>query len=545
MTTSAAYTTRQQDPTSPNHTASTASYSTTSYTSASSRHTYSTGLTTPDLSITSPKFKKQNLEVLETTYEGVEHDPSSALRSVSSTSTLQPRPQSETIVHSQPGSSASALGYTATKTTRGDTSRPLPGLPPSTNMSNYYPEITPGAGTRSTGKDGEVLRGPSVRHRASQFEQAAQASSSTKRTRSTSPLRVTKIRTPSNGSPKTPEPRRPGRVPVPNTAPAQSRATYGDLGRAGPSTPSGRVSPPRLARGAGSARKMIQQWEGKPGQSSQSGPSTPAFPRSQPQARVMSREYLNSKPLPDHRLAPSPLSTPGRNYSSNLTGSPQSKSRNPYSYVNAYSPSQHLQTPQQSKSLHASPSNWSLKSSPGDKKKRGDKGPGRSPLKEILNLFGGGGAFRKKGRTRRKSASGGYELDIGEMMGSNGLPGGIVFRDRMGDQEMDGRAQPQSSVSRSPVEYSQERRLTAERIGTIHCCHLPRSDTVLLSIAVGFLVDIMGGFDQNDFINHLLSRLSRGTEREYDSQTSTVGFWTNRQEHRAGNRVLDHPSAVV
>ena len=68
----------------------------------------------------------------------------------------------------------------------------------------------------------------------------------------------------------------------------------------------------------------------------------------------------------------------------------------------------------------------------------------------MLNVFGGGG-FGKKAKGKGKEK---FRRDLHmEMhggpgrMGSNGLPGGIVFRDRMGDQEMDGRESGDPNVS--------------------------------------------------------------------------------------------------
>jgi hypothetical protein len=80
-------------------------------------------------------------------------------------------------------------------------------------------------------------------------------------------------------------------------------------------------------------------------------------------------------------------------------------------------------------------------------------------LKDMLNVFGGGirdlgrkakGKAKDKGRKRGESFGSGNmgSWDDGlERMGSNGLPGGIVFSDRMGDQEMDGRSLANPTVS--------------------------------------------------------------------------------------------------
>ena len=58
-----------------------------------------------------------------------------------------------------------------------------------------------------------------------------------------------------------------------------------------------------------------------------------------------------------------------------------------------------------------------------------------------------------KGKEKRESyGSGGYDITLGgglQRVGSNGLPGGIVFRDRMGDREMDQMEIDQAEVSES------------------------------------------------------------------------------------------------
>jgi hypothetical protein len=58
----------------------------------------------------------------------------------------------------------------------------------------------------------------------------------------------------------------------------------------------------------------------------------------------------------------------------------------------------------------------------------------------MLTVFGGGILRKGRGKSKDKDSwRSGYDSSVSEgleRMGSNGLPGGIVFRDRMGDQEM-------------------------------------------------------------------------------------------------------------
>ena len=263
--------------------------------------------------------------------------------------------------------------------------------------------------TTASRRGSDVSRGPSVRMRASQFEQQAEASSSRlppmppmNRTRSTSPLRINKT---GLGVPSTPS--RPRRIPVPSTAPPRAGQLYAQL--PGPSPPRTR-SPPRLHRGT--TRRMVQQWE--------SLPTTPASNRVV--SSNITREYLDKKPLPSPGANPSPRSTPGYRF-------PNSPARNAY----LTSPSQHLQTPRHtSHSLTNSPSSWSL--SPSGEKRR----KGKSPLKDMLNVFGGGILRKGKGKVKERWNKS-FDSSVPEgldRMGSSGLPGGIVFRDRMGDHEM-------------------------------------------------------------------------------------------------------------
>ena len=315
---------------------------------------------------------------------------------------------------------ASSSGYPANSTalTTPDLSSPRK------NGGRLEPMLEVFEGARSTvqpvepvsrSRSPEITRGPSVKSRASQFEyfgQQPEASTSRLpiavplgRTRSTSPLRNR------NAAPSPTTPSRPRRVPVPSTEPFRPTANYSEPHTGSPTK---RRSPPRLVRGT--TKKMVQQWE--------SLPSSPATQR----PRVASTNYTRAqldKPLPSPGTIPySTSTTPNRAY-------PLSPARNAYTV----SPSQHLQTPRQaSASMPRSPSSWSLSPSVEKRKK------GKSPLKEMLTVFGGG--ILRKGRGKGKENQkwkNDYEPSVSEgleRMGSNGLPGGIVFHDRMGDQEM-------------------------------------------------------------------------------------------------------------
>ncbi|RXK42339.1 hypothetical protein M231_00329 [Tremella mesenterica] len=284
----------------------------------------------------------------------------------------------------------------------------------------------------------ELIRGVSVKDRASRFEQQAQASSSTlrpsprlaSRTRSTSPLRLNRHRS------TTPTHLR--RVPVPDTAPVRrmSSITSPPDNNAGASNSVGGTST-ELTRdnGRGSARRMIQQWEAQ----SPGAPQKPTMVRND-MPRAMSRDYLDQKPLPIPKESPTPPSlTPIR-----APALPKaSPSRQPF----APSPLQHLQTPtnnrKRSSTLTPSPSAYSLSPSPhGEKKKRYSS---RSPLKEILTTVNAI-KTKVKGRGKEKhlitQTSIAWSTDEArwtnglDRVGTNGLPDGIVYSDRMGDQEM-------------------------------------------------------------------------------------------------------------
>ncbi len=318
-----------------------------------------------------------------------------------------------------------------------------------------------------------VSRGPSVKDRASIFEQQVQASSSrprplplpvvTPRTRSTSPLRMSR-KTSARTAMSAPFNVR--HVPVPSIAPVertgQARDDYDDHDEISPRTPR---TPPDLKRGKGSAKRMIQQWESRP--------ATPIEERRPPfiapmSARTLSKEHLDQKPLPVPRATTIPAAS--STYSSPLYNYSPGRSNQGSPARTAYVPSplQHLQTPTHAHSrkrpstLTPSPSSYSLSPSPsGEKRKKG----GPSPLKEILNVFGGGiHAIGRKARGKVKEKTGGRGRESfprtsrdeswnGGMdrIGTNGLPGGIVFSDRMGDREMDGRAPDDPNVCPWPM----------------------------------------------------------------------------------------------
>ncbi|KAK8854619.1 hypothetical protein IAR55_003358 [Kwoniella newhampshirensis] len=331
----------------------------------------------------------------------------------------------------------------------------------------------------------DLGRGQSVKDRARVFEHGRQSSSSPStrgrlpalpipmdRTRSTSPLRISRkvssdITTPTNLR----------RVPVPATAPV-NRTTQRDADvRLGPA----RASSPELKRGTGSAKRMIQQWESLPGTpASVVTERRPRFPPGSGSGiglgsrhsvtRVMSREYLEKKPLPIPRATPIPASSPS-NYAYSAPSGPSHYSPSARTTY-APSPLQHLQTPtlpnrkRSSSTFTPSPSSYSLSPSPSGGEKRKKMG-GRSPLKEMMNLFGGGmQAIGRKAKGKGKDKGSGYGMrrsesyGIGnesgseERLGTNGLPGGIVFSDRMGEEEMNGKGTMDPNIIRtSPVMY--------------------------------------------------------------------------------------------
>lgn len=353
------------------------------------------------------------------------------------TSTSRP-PYSSQMTSTTVMSSSTASRSSASRSSAGGLSTALttPSLGPSPKLqglvevfegSQNQPSdsASPQLGLGIAHLDMNMSRSGTVRDRASHFENQAVASSSSTpaSTLSTSPLRI-KIRSTTS---QTPTPRKVSRVPVPRQTP--------------PSGP--RRASPGIKRGTGSARKMIQQWEAGPGTPTTSVTSAgrAGVGAGSGHKAVLSRDYLNAKPLPIPNVAPR---------------TPQAQRTRPDTYKLATPPksapsktSYHLQTPQhQTRTprtpLSASPSSMyslNLSSSPSGNlrpKRKGGKSPlsERSPLKEILQVFGGGIVGRKgKGRGRGKDVSPSPSMD---QFGSNGLPGGIVYRDRMGDSEMSG-----------------------------------------------------------------------------------------------------------
>lgn len=326
-------------------------------------------------------------------------------------------------------------------------------------------------------------RGPSVKDRAKEWENTPQPqagpskpttpipirralpqpdftpSSATDENRSgTAPLRVNKRPSPAPTT-LTPTPAaQTRRVPVPATAPQQRTGYFYDESE-NVTSHSARRSPD-LKRGTGSAKKMIQQWEGRPADGSPTRRRLPSTGQAlQPSKRVYSQDYLDAKPLPVPSATPLP--------SSNYYNSPSARAYTPAQAVTPTkqhrpSPLQHLQTPSQQLSAYrsrspTSPSQYSLSTSPSSGKLKG-----KSPLKDMLNKFGGGvrdvgrkmkGKSKEKFGKSRESLGGSSREDLhfwedprGERLGTSGLPGGIVFNDRMGDHEMVGN-QKDSEVS--------------------------------------------------------------------------------------------------
>lgn len=193
---------------------------------------------------------------------------------------------------------------------------------------------------------------------------------------------------------------------------------------------------------------MIQQWESLP--ATPTGPSNISSPMGN---RVLSRDYLDHKPLPIPSATPiaSAPYTPSKQYAYSNTTYQASPSRTAFapSPLNQY----HLQTPDAGPSSRkrqsVSPSTSAYSLSPSGEKRR----KGKSPLKDILNVFGGGiQAIGRKAKGKGKSLgmprygsrdtlasqhdSPWSASDSMDRLGSNGLPGGIVYSDRMGDKEM-------------------------------------------------------------------------------------------------------------
>jgi hypothetical protein len=235
-------------------------------------------------------------------------------------------------------------------------------------------------GSRSRRASVELARGKSVKDRVGIWENAA--GPSTAPSLSTTPLKLANKTT----ATPSPAPAKARRVPVPLTEPSRTPYRLNSPPRAVPS---------ELKRGTGSAKKMIQQWEHG------ASPARTPIP-SQPK-RVFSSDYLNGKPLPvPSATRATPVKSPSRQF---------------------------LATPTRDFTPSSSPR----------------KGKGKSPIKDMLDRFGGGikDVGRKiKGKGRSPSVisplASREDLHFWEepKYGSSGLPGGIVFSDRMGDQEM-------------------------------------------------------------------------------------------------------------
>lgn len=321
----------------------------------------------------------------------------------------------------------------------------------------------------------DVTRGPSVKDRAREFESSTASPSSSRplpsplqsrtgTSSTTTPLRINKAQTtaptalsasatrsytsytPVSGPSMVPTyshagtgmsttgstPKTARRIPVP-TSLSTDRSTTNQYIEA--------PSPVRSSS-KGSTRKMIQQWESLP-----ASPTTARDTSSPMTKRVMSREYLDQKPLPiptASAVASSGPSTPRRPTTSAYQVSPARTTFAPSPLYNS-----HLQTPdagpsRKRQSVSPSGSTYSLSPS-GDKRRKG-----KSPLKDMLNVFGGGiqaigRRAKEKGKgmsrygSRDSLASKGQESlwsQPTDRVGTNGLPGGIVYSDRMGDKEM-------------------------------------------------------------------------------------------------------------
>jgi hypothetical protein len=328
-------------------------------------------------------------------------------------------------------------------------------------MEDYSGQSTDGSRRPSA----SLGRGPSVKDRAKVWETTPQAGSSTSKPISpggsrrplpqsdagssgrTSPLRINKRPSPAP-TVVTPTPHTPvRRILVPATAPNQRTGYFYDEPEPNASLSARRS--PDLKRGTGSAKKMIQQWENRPPDGSPARRRLPSTgPALKPTKRVYSQDYLDAKPLP----VPSATPLPSSNYYS-----PATKPYTPLQVTTPTkqhrpSPLQHLQTPSHNHSAYrstspTSPSQYSLSTSPSSGKMRG-----KSPLKDMMTKFGGGVrevGRKMKGKSRERfgrskdSLSGSsreelhfWEDPSAERVGTSGLPGGIVFNDRMGDQEM-------------------------------------------------------------------------------------------------------------
>lgn len=309
----------------------------------------------------------------------------------------------------------------------------------------------------------ELVRGTSVKDRAKEFEASTSTTTTSSASRTprplpspmqvrttassstTTPLRINKAystaasttlvsASTSSPTPKTtPTPRK--RVPVPSSATIYQNER---------NTQSLDVGSPTRSASKVSAKKMIQQWENLPATPTTARVSSPIG------QRVLSKDYLNEKPLPIPSASAVAASTPCTPSKSTSTAYQSSPARNTFapspSPLNQY----HLQTPDAGPSRKrnsVSPSTSAYSLSPSGEKRR----KGKSPLKDMLNVFGGGiQAIGRKAREKGKGMSrygskdslapskGPSSLwsDPTDRIGSNGLPGGIVYSDRMGDKEM-------------------------------------------------------------------------------------------------------------
>lgn len=305
----------------------------------------------------------------------------------------------------------------------------------------------------TVGGNNTMARGPSVKERASQFEQRAQSPVPVSHGRSPSsrplPVPLPGPRT-ASGSPVhsrlpsslsiTPS-KLISRIPVPPSAHTYGQ-TASSYDRA--TSPSARSPAAELNRSRGSTRQMVAAWEG-------GLPTTPTrrhegvglgTPPSlnHSASRTFSKEYLDGKPLPLPRATP--VSSPAYASSSRAGYAPSPLTQGL------------LQTPptnrRRANTLSPSASTYSLSPSPNGKKK------GRSPLKDKWNA--GVGALKDLGRKvqgkgkEREELSVRYNSGHGYVRNSvygrseeswNSTPSGLdssgvytTLTDRMGDAEM-------------------------------------------------------------------------------------------------------------
>lgn len=425
----------------------------------------------------------------------------------------------------------------------------------------------------------DLSRGPSVKDRAREFEasRSSVTPSSSRplpsplqsRTTSsvTTPLRINKTQSTVTTGPSASGSRAYSSLgvgPSPSVAPAYSSAgtgmsTSGSTPRTAkripvPSTVStskttstkhhtDALSPVRSAS-KGATRKMIQQWESLP-----STPAAAGSASSPTTKRVISRDYLDQKPLPipsASAIASSGPSTPNRATNSAYQVSP---ARTTYAPSPLYR--SHLQTPdagpsRKRQSVSPSGSAYSLSPS-GDKRRKG-----KSPLKDMLNVFGGGiqaigRKAKEKGRgmsrygSRDSLASKGQDSlwsQPSERVGTNGLPGGIVYSDRMGDKEMLRRqSDPTVGITRLyPVCLLI---LTGD---TWIRRRLPHTDAVLFSLAMGFMAYLMGYTAPSPTQNHVLSSIPEPSIWQFHAETHTFRYWSEPNDIRSRCAILEYPT---